>query len=449
MDYINHHKKIVIATLFVLLLILILFLVFLNSQSKKAEPSIPKSPASLSITPKVNISPIEKSGPTGKATAAIPFTGVKDGQEFTDAEIEKIESDRKFRNSLPINGAYFQLGYDYQENNMVVRLSDPKSETRPIFEKWIEVNHPDIPLSSIVMADELDAETQNKIFNERTNSVNSNNYNSAQNNAANSNSNPSSELQSERAMLAIIGEILNGSLNNETGNITSTPIATPIANSQQPTTTPSQSLPPSSNYTPTTPTGDYPNSYINLAKSCLINKSAYELASSYTGVPWQIIAGIHFVEGGCNAQKSCVSGRKLGANEPDLYGNCSSTSTVGKPVAIGPGQCGFTSLSDSCIYGANHLIGKIGKIPETIQELAKSLGRYNGTGNANCGRVNASMPYCPAPYEGYDHIYPFSKYDSIHQNMYLVYCADYTKCNPPKSYERIGVLTIANILSNL
>ena len=445
MDYINHHKKIVIATLFVLLLILILFLVFLNSQSKKAEPSTPESPTNLSVTPKVNISPTEQSGPTEKATAAIPFTGVKDDQEFTDVEIQKIESARKFRNSLPMDGTYFQLGYDYRENNMVVRLSDPKSETRPIFEKWLEVNQPDIPLASIVMADELDEETQNKIFNDGANSVNSNNYDSSENNSISSNSNPGSELQSERAMLAIIGEILNGSLNNDIGNNT----PTPTTNNQQPTTTPSQSLPPSSSYTPTTPSGDYPSSYINLAKTCLANKSVYELASSYTGVPWEIIAGIHFVEGGCSAQKSCVSGRVLGANEPDIYGNCTSTSAVGKPVAIGAGLCGFTSLSDSCIYGANHLIGKIGKVPVTIQELAKSLGRYNGIGNANCGRVNASMPYCPAPYEGYDHIYPFSKYDTIHQNMYLVYCADYTKCNPPKSYERIGVLTIANILSNL
>ena len=160
------------------------------------------------------------------------------------------------------------------------------------------------------------------------------------------------------------------------------------------------------------------------------------------------MAGIHYVEGNCGTNKSCVSGRTLGVNEPDLYGNCSSQGGVGKPVPIG-GGCGFRTLADSCIYGANHLKGKIGRVPSSIQDLAKALGRYNGIGNANCGRVNASMPYCPARYEGFDHIYPFSKYDAIHQTMYLVYCADYTRCNPPKIFQRIGVLTIANILSNL
>nr|MBP9691541.1 hypothetical protein [Candidatus Woesebacteria bacterium] len=193
----------------------------------------------------------------------------------------------------------------------------------------------------------------------------------------------------------------------------------------------------------------YPISTVNTVKTCLSNLNIYRQAESKTGVPWKILAGIHYVEGGCSSNKSCVSGRTIGINEPDLYGNCSSSGGEGQPVSIA-GGCGFRSLLDSCIYGANHLKGKIGGlVPTSIEDLAKSLGRYNGLGNANCGRVNASMPYCPAKYEGYDHIYPMSKYDSIHQTMYLVYCADYTKCNPPKVWERIGVLAITQILTKL
>jgi|GEM_PF-3670732 len=244
-------------------------------------------------------------------------------------------------------------------------------------------------------------------------------------------------LRSVGAMLGLGGE-------DETKNPSPSSVPQP-SSVPHGTIYPTQPLPSNVSSNPNT---SYPSSYVSEARKCLKNRSAYQLASSYTGVPWQIMAGIHYVEGNCGANKSCVSGRTLGVNEPDLYGNCTLQGGVGKPVPIG-GGCGFRTLSDSCIYAANHLKGKIGKVPSTIQDLAKALGRYNGIGNANCDRVNASMPYCPARYEGFDHIYPFSKYDAIHQTMYLVYCADYTRCNPPKIFQRIGVLTIANILSNL
>ncbi len=194
----------------------------------------------------------------------------------------------------------------------------------------------------------------------------------------------------------------------------------------------------------------YSKDTVESVKTCMRNIHVYKAAEHKTGVPWKILAGIHYVEGGCASNLSCVSGRVIGINEPDLDGNCKGSSGEGQPISLPKGGCGFRSLVDSCIYGANHLKGKIGgAVPTTIQQLAISLGRYNGLGNANCGRVYATMPYCPAPYENFDHIYPFSKFDAIHQKMYLVYCADYTKCNPPKEFTRIGVLTVAKILTQL
>ena len=213
---------------------------------------------------------------------------------------------------------------------------------------------------------------------------------------------------------------------------TTTPGATQLTPGAQPTSA-------SIDSTPNT-------TYTTEAQTCLKNKSIYQQAAAQTGVPWEILAGIHYVEGSCDSNKSCVSGRTIGINEPDIYGNCSSTGGKGKPIAMPGGGCRFQNLLDSCIYGANHLIGKIGRIPISFQDYAKALGRYNGTGNANCGRTPFAS--CPAPYEGYDHIYPMSKLDSAHQTMYLVYCADYTQCNPPKVYTRPGVLTIATILQN-
>lgn len=193
---------------------------------------------------------------------------------------------------------------------------------------------------------------------------------------------------------------------------------------------------------------NYPQQYVDNARPCLANSNVYKEVETTTGVMWEIVAGIHLIEGSCGSQKSCVSGRAIGANEPDLHGNCTQADTgIGKPNPLPGGGCGFTNLLDSCVYGANHLIGKIGKTPTTLEDFAKALGRYNGTGNANCGKT----PFvgCPPPYEGYDHIYPMSKYDDAHQTMYLVYCADGVKCNPPQIFQRIGVLTAASIVHKL
>ena len=191
----------------------------------------------------------------------------------------------------------------------------------------------------------------------------------------------------------------------------------------------------------------YSAATIASVQNCMQNLQAYKIAEQRTGVSWKIIAGIHYMEGNCGSTKSCVSGRQLGVNEPDLYGNCSSGGGEGQPVPIG-GGCGFRNLVDSCIYGGNHLKGKIqGRIPQSLQELAYALGRYNGLGNRNCGKT--PYAHCPPSFDNDDHIYPMSQFDKKHETMYLVYCADYTTCNPPRVFQRIGALSVARILTNL
>jgi lysozyme family protein len=192
---------------------------------------------------------------------------------------------------------------------------------------------------------------------------------------------------------------------------------------------------------------DYSSSVLGLAQSCLKNKPVYEQASQVTGIPWQIFAGIHYREGSCGSANSLVSGRKIGANEPDLLGNCSNTNSgPGKPVPLA-GGCGFKSLLDSAIYSGNHLKGKIGKVPDSFPSLVMALSRYNGTGNSNCGKT----PYnnCPPYFPGEDDTYVMNFFDSRHQKMYIVYCADYTLCNPPVADSRPGVITITNIAASL
>lgn len=198
----------------------------------------------------------------------------------------------------------------------------------------------------------------------------------------------------------------------------------------------------------------YSNEIINSVNTCRQNRAVYETASAQTGIAWEVLAGIHFVEGSCNANQSLVSGRKIGIIEPDVGTNCSSSNSgLGKPIPIGNG-CGFTNLLSTAIYAGNHLRNKIGAVtPVTLADFAKALGRYNGTGNKNC---SDNPPYnrtpyahCPRDFEGDDHIYPMTSLDEKHKVMYRVYCADYTQCDPPVQHGRIGALTVAYILMNI
>ncbi len=193
----------------------------------------------------------------------------------------------------------------------------------------------------------------------------------------------------------------------------------------------------------------YSSSLINTVRGCLNHRGIYEQAASHTGIAWPVLAGIHYREGGCGANKSLVSGRVIGTAEPDLGVNCSSlVGGAGKPKVVA-GGCGFASLLDSAIYAGNHLKGKISKIPATHQELAKALSRYNGGGNSNC-RAVTPYRYCPPAFEGDDDLYVFNKNpDGKHEDLRLLYCADHIKCNPPRVYEGIGALTAAGVIDSL
>lgn len=187
----------------------------------------------------------------------------------------------------------------------------------------------------------------------------------------------------------------------------------------------------------------------DIFSKCLSNKSTYQQASSATGVPWQVLAGIHHREGSCGTNKSLVSGRTIGVVEPDVPSSTCSSQRIetGKPIPVGNG-CGFASLLDSAIYAGNHLKGKIGsKVPETSEELIKALSRYNGGGNANCGKT----PYanCPKKFYGEDDSYVMNLFDEKHTPMYVVYCADFTLCNPPRKDSRPGVATAIRFISIL
>ncbi len=179
------------------------------------------------------------------------------------------------------------------------------------------------------------------------------------------------------------------------------------------------------------------------------NKKVYEYASQLTGVPVSILAGIHVIEGGAEPNRSLVSGRIIGQNEPDVVRavrRCNKVqSGIGEPIAVS-GGCGFASLLDSAVYAGRVLQSKTNGSLANFEHMVTALARYNGLGNSNCGR----SPYtnCPRTYEGEDHPYPLNFFDERHEDMYRVYCKDGMKCNPPKQFLQPGVLTVALTYEN-
>jgi hypothetical protein len=155
--------------------------------------------------------------------------------------------------------------------------------------------------------------------------------------------------------------------------------------------------------------------------------STYAAAEEETGVPCEILAGIYFVEADNNPNGSLVSGREIGTPEPDAGGQV------------------FSTLLETAIYAGEHLKGKVGGSLTSAQIAITALSRYNGGGNSNC---QAGYPYpipyegCPRLFEGEDDPYPTSFLDPKHDTMYLLYCADYTACEP-QVFERPGSFTVA------
>ncbi len=148
--------------------------------------------------------------------------------------------------------------------------------------------------------------------------------------------------------------------------------------------------------------------------------AVYKEAERRTGVPCEVLAGIHFREGSNNPNQSLQNG--------------------------GPIQ---GCLLESAETAGWQLAGAVGGTIDSWNELITALMRYNGPGNSNCSDTNSiySGP-CPPP-EGIDHNYTVNWIDYSHLKMNIIYCWDYTKCPLPYPIDgRPGALTVATELYN-
>jgi len=137
----------------------------------------------------------------------------------------------------------------------------------------------------------------------------------------------------------------------------------------------------------------------------------YGQVEASTGIPCEITAGVHWMEGGMNPDQSLLDGGPLRG-----------------------------SLLEDATIAMEHLKDKMGMSnlpPEQVnldyETLLMGLARYNGPGNGNCtsdytGKERPTRwrlaGYCPADVEGDDHVYPTNWIDDKHQEMDLIFCMD-------------------------
>ncbi|MBU1033381.1 hypothetical protein KKI22_00315 [Patescibacteria group bacterium] len=133
---------------------------------------------------------------------------------------------------------------------------------------------------------------------------------------------------------------------------------------------------------------------------------AYEYAEEQTGIPCEVVAGIHFTEGGSSPTQSVFDGGTL-----------------------------HGSLKDDAKGAMEHLIskwpGQFDKNNIEYEDLVEAIGNYNGTGNQNCGKETRWLNggKCPSEFFNEDHPHPLAYIDERHSDMDLIFCLDFTEFN--------------------
>lgn len=161
--------------------------------------------------------------------------------------------------------------------------------------------------------------------------------------------------------------------------------------------------------------------------------AVYAAAEKETGVSCVILAAIHYREGSNGLCTSLISGRKIGAEEPD-NGNAVYSTLLETAIAAGNEFQGKYSFAQ----------GKLGSGATKFQLLTLAFSYYNGGGNSNCLSDPPSSLYgqCPPLFKGEDDPYPLNFFDQRHANMYLRCLRDHD-CSSSVPDLRPGVYTAA------
>lgn len=162
-------------------------------------------------------------------------------------------------------------------------------------------------------------------------------------------------------------------------------------------------LPPGTNTIPGTIPAGHCESLLTRALQNLKTNEAqvlpvYQKAASQTGVPWEYLAAIHYIETGAsfNPNGSLISGRPIGAPEPDQGGQV------------------FGSLLESAIAAANKFRGKIRMVDfvrrnngiisqspsDELETLMGQFASYNAPTQGECEMSKTTFVYTGRTWPG-------------------------------------------------
>jgi hypothetical protein len=157
-------------------------------------------------------------------------------------------------------------------------------------------------------------------------------------------------------------------------------------------------------------------------------EEVYAKAEAETGVPCEVLAGLHFEEGSASFTD---------------HGNPETVSVSNGGAANRDG-----GLEASALTAAHSILRH--PITNTAKLIA-AYSSFNGGGNANC-QFNITVPYpgCPRQFIGEDDPYVTHMLDAKHMNMYQIYCDDFKTCNPFPKYDsqRPGAFAVALAVYN-
>ena len=184
----------------------------------------------------------------------------------------------------------------------------------------------------------------------------------------------------------------------------------------------------------------------------------YAEIEEQTGVPCEIMAGIHYREGNNDPTKSFEDGGALRGSilQDGILVAEDLLNDAGVGVKVPGGGLGS---------GLNL---------RSIKTWASTVESHNGGGNENCNAPSGLTDYksCPPRFRGDDSNYVMAYADSNHDNMAIIFPADGVRadqfcsstcgsasggqyktacglCPPPIEEERVGALTLAKYLFNL
>lgn len=77
------------------------------------------------------------------------FTGVKEEELSTEASSLIIQK-QNLKKKIPLQGNYFNITFDYNEDKFIVELKEPKTDTQTKFEQWLKQSYPTIPIDRFI-----------------------------------------------------------------------------------------------------------------------------------------------------------------------------------------------------------------------------------------------------------------------------------------------------------